>query len=93
MHCFPMSPTEAVAEVKKYLDSNEIYTIYPTPETWPLLCSLIEKTPVTGQDIHDLHLAATMLSNGIHKIYTFNVKDFEPLPGIEVLNPLEIDFN
>lgn len=48
--------------------------------------------PVTGQDIHDLHLAATMISNGIKKIYTFNAKDFEPIPGIEVLDPEAIDF-
>ena len=29
------------------------------------ILSLLEQHPVTGQDIHDLHLAATMLSNGV----------------------------
>ena len=33
-----------------------------------------------------------MLSNGIKKIYTFNAKDFEPIPGIKVLDPEAIDF-
>ena len=55
-----------------------------------MILSLVEQRPITGQDIHDLHLAATMLSNGVTKIYTFNTKDFEPIPGIEVMNPSEL---
>ena len=88
----PMSPDEAIDEIRKYLECEHIYKIYPTPTTWPILLSLLGQHPVTGQDIHDLHLAATMLSNGIKRIYTFNSKDFEPIPGIEVLDPEAIDF-
>ena len=86
----PITPQEAADEVRKYLESEHIHKIYPTPGTWPILLSLIEKHPVTGHDIHDVHLAATMLSNGVSKIYTYNVKDFVPIPDIEVLNPLPL---
>jgi predicted nucleic acid-binding protein len=64
--------------------------IYPGPDIIERMFSLLEAVPVKGPSIHDLHLAATMLENGITKIYTFNVQDFEPIPGIEVLNPPEV---
>ncbi len=32
-------------------------------------------------------LVATMLVNGVRKIYTFNVSDFEAFDEIEVLTP------
>lgn len=85
----PLSPAEAAEEVQKYLDAEHIHKIYPTPATWPTVLSLLKQRPVTGQDIHDLHLAATMLSNGVTQIYTFNTKDFAPIPGIEALTPSE----
>ena len=84
----PMSPAEAAEEVRKYLEAEHINKIYPTPTTWPTILSLLEQHSVTGQDIHDLHLAATMLSNDVTKIYTFNTEDFASIPGIEVLDPL-----
>lgn len=85
----PLSPAEAAEEIQKYLDAEHIHKIYPTPATWPTVLSLLEQRPVTGQDIHDLHLAATMLSNGVTEIYTFNTEDFVSIPGIEVLTPPE----
>lgn len=86
----PLSPEEAATEVRKYLDSEQILMIYPTPATWPLILdSLLKQRPVSGPDIYDLHLAATMLSNGVKKIYTFNTKDFAPLSDIETLTPIE----
>ena len=42
-----------------------------------------------GLAIHDLHLAATILSNGVKKIYTFNTKHFSSLSEIEVILPPE----
>lgn len=38
---------------------------------------LLRRTPVTGGDVFDLQLAATMLANGVSRIYTFNTTDFE----------------
>lgn len=64
--------------------------IYPTPSTWPLIVNtLLKQRPISGLGIHDLHLAATMLSNGVQRIYTFNARDFRGLEGIEVIIPPE----
>jgi predicted nucleic acid-binding protein len=38
---------------------------------------LAEKHGVTGADVFDLQLVATMPENGIRRIYTYNRSDFE----------------
>ena len=38
------------------------------------------------------YLGNTLLPGRIFTICTFNAKDFEPIPGIEVLDPEAIDF-
>jgi hypothetical protein len=43
--------------------------------------------PATRGKIFDLQLVATMLGNGVRKIYTLNRSDFEPFDEIEVLVP------
>ena len=84
----PLPSAEAAEEVRKYLDSERILMIFPTPATWPLLLdSLLNQRPTAGLAIHDLHLAATMLSNGVKRIYTFNAKHFKPLSELEAIVP------
>jgi predicted nucleic acid-binding protein len=42
---------------------------------------------VTGPDVFDFQIAATMIGNGVSRIYTYNRRDFEKVAGIEVLTP------
>jgi predicted nucleic acid-binding protein len=49
--------------------------------------ALLRRHPVTRQHIFDVQLVATMLANGVTRIYTFNVKDFQPFPEITVIEP------
>ncbi len=42
-----------------------------------------------GLHFWDCLIAATALENLVTTIYTDNVKDFEKIPGIEVINPLK----
>lgn len=51
------------------------------------LMDLLKRHPAVGGDIFDLQIVATMSANGIHRIYTFNVKDFLRLPELEVVEP------
>jgi predicted nucleic acid-binding protein len=51
------------------------------------MLDLLAHRSVRGGRIFDLFLAATMLDNGVHTIYTENVRDFKGLKGIEVINP------
>jgi predicted nucleic acid-binding protein len=41
------------------------------------LVELLRRHPVTGPDVFDLQIVATMKANGIHTIYTFNAADFQ----------------
>lgn len=49
--------------------------------------NLAMKHPVTGKDIFDVQLIATMLGNSVNQIYTYNRSDFEKFSEIEVLTP------
>ena len=49
--------------------------------------TLLRRHPVTRQRIFDVQLIATMLANGVTRIYTFNVKDFQLFPEITVIEP------
>jgi predicted nucleic acid-binding protein len=42
---------------------------------------------VAGAGIFDLQLVATMLANGVRRIYTFNRSDFEVFEELMVLAP------
>jgi predicted nucleic acid-binding protein len=49
--------------------------------------ALLRRRPVTGGQIFDLQIVATMKLNGISRIYTFNTDDFKPFQEIEPLPP------
>ena len=84
-----LSSQEATDQVKKYHRSKRLVKIYPGRNIVERMLELLETHPVTGLDIHDLRLVATMLENGVTRIYTFNVRDFAPFSEIEVLTPPE----
>jgi predicted nucleic acid-binding protein len=81
----PFTPAEACAFI---LEAVRVLTILPVPprivERW---ARLAQQYGVTGSDIFDLQLLATMLENGVQRIYTFNRVDFERFPGVLVLTP------
>jgi len=42
---------------------------------------------VAGRQVHDAHLAATMLTYGVTRILTFNDADFHRYPDIHAIHP------
>lgn len=48
---------------------------------------LAERHRITGANVFDLQLAATMIENGVRRIYTYNRADFESLAELDVLTP------
>jgi predicted nucleic acid-binding protein len=48
---------------------------------------LVRRYPVTGADVFDLQIVATMLLNDVQRIYTFNARDFEMIRAISVITP------
>lgn len=83
----PIDPVTACVEVERYLQSQNIRKIYQTADLMPKLLELINKYPLTRQQIFDLQLIATMLVNDITRIYTFNARHFQPYQEIEVVIP------
>lgn len=45
-------------------------------DTFERLLGLLDRFPTAGRQVHDAHLVATMLSNGIGALLTFNTRDF-----------------
>ena len=62
--------------------------VLPVPTgTIDRLLDLPRRRPVTGSDVFDLHIVAAMQANGIGRIYTFNVADFEAFTELSVVTP------
>jgi hypothetical protein len=50
--------------------------------------ALLREHPVSGRKIFDVQLVATLLANGVRRLYTFNRIDFELFTEIDVLTPV-----
>jgi predicted nucleic acid-binding protein len=85
----PLTAREAIDEIRIYYQAKRLAKIYPGPAIIERELVLLEAHPVAGAGIHDLHLVATMLENGVRRIYTFNIRDFAPFSEIETLIPPE----
>jgi predicted nucleic acid-binding protein len=48
---------------------------------------IVRRFPVTRQHIFDLQLAATILGNGVTRLYTFNPSDFKSIADLKLLVP------
>jgi predicted nucleic acid-binding protein len=83
----PRTQKEALEEIEKYLSSKTILKIYPGPEVIETMINLLKKYKLTKQKIFDLQLVATILSNNVTQIYTYNKGDFSKFKEITVLSP------
>jgi predicted nucleic acid-binding protein len=82
-----MAPREALTAIATYLAMPGI-TVLPVPvDVVSRWTSLLRRHPVTGQNVFDIQLAATMLGNGVRRIYTWNVRDFRRFRELQVLVP------
>jgi uncharacterized protein len=81
----PRTAADAIAAIAGLL---AFLHVLPIParavEGW---LDLLRRRPVTGGDVFDLQLAATMLANGVQRIYTFNTTDFEAFTDLVISTP------
>jgi len=81
----PRSPADALSAISGLLAFLHVLPIPAhTVEGW---LGLLRRHPVTGGDIFDLQIIATMQANGVQRIYTFNTDDFEAFPELSVVTP------
>jgi predicted nucleic acid-binding protein len=81
------SSTEALSIISAMLALPGLQVL-PTPARvvagW---MRLLQRHPVTGANVFDLQIVATMQANGVDRIYTFNSDDFKMFPELVVLTP------
>jgi uncharacterized protein len=81
----PRNAAEALTVLSEML---AFLHVLPVPAgTIDRVLDLLRRRPVTGGDVFDLHIVAAMQANGIGKIYTFNVADFEAFSELSVVTP------
>jgi predicted nucleic acid-binding protein len=57
------------------------------PEVVGIWLRLVQSRDLKGKRIHDAHLHATLIANGISHLLTFNASDFPPTDAVAVLTP------
>jgi predicted nucleic acid-binding protein len=81
------SSAQALNIISSMLALPGLYVL-PTPARavagW---MQFLQRHPVTGRDVFDLQIVATMQANGIQRIYTFNGDDFKVFPELAVVTP------
>ncbi len=65
---------DALNDVERLVAAFEVLEDGPVVTDW--LVSLCRKVPVSGRQIHDANIVATMLAYGEHRLLTFNGEDF-----------------
>lgn len=61
--------------------------IYPSEITFKIFNELLTKYSTNKRKAYDMFLVATMLSNGVRQILTYNTKDFAEFKEIKVISP------
>lgn len=81
----PRTPADALGALSDLLAFLHVLPIPAhTVEGW---MKLLARRPVTGGDIFDLQIVATMQANSIQRIYTFNTDDFAGFSELAVAMP------
>lgn len=83
-----LSMDKTLEEVEKYTNSA-LEIIVPYKNAMEIVKNLVKDYRKVGQEIFDVYLVATMLSNGLKTIYTANERDFEMFKGIKAVNPFK----
>lgn len=72
---------------------EEFFPLLPdSPEVYPVWRQLVVKYKVSGAQVHDARLVASMIAHDVKHILTFNITDFQRYTDeeIEVVNPATV---
>jgi hypothetical protein len=84
----PWSAAQAWSFVSELLLSPGLRVLQPTERHTALLEQTLQELPeLSGNRMHDLHIAVLMREHGVRRIYTRD-SDFHRFPFIEVVDPL-----
>ena len=83
----PVPLRTALADLRSILSSPTLVLLNESPGHAELLERLLVASGVTGNLIHDAHIAALCLEHGVSELLTAD-RDFARFPELKVRNPL-----
>jgi len=83
----PRSSEEALSVIEQFLERPGLELLPVPTDLVARWIALVRRHPVVGGDLFDIQLIATMLGNGITRIYTYHRDDFTPFAELEVIVP------
>jgi len=72
-------------EIEQFLEQFPL--LEDKPESFRLWLKLVQQYRIAGKRVHDVRLAATMLTHDVHHIVTFNIDDFAGITEITPVHP------
>jgi toxin-antitoxin system PIN domain toxin len=82
----PSTPAEALEAIRDFLAPPLVRVLSETSRHALLLDRVLRESRATGSLIHDAHLVALALENGVHEILTLDA-DFARFPQVANRNP------
>jgi len=83
----PRQPADAITAIRTILSMPGM-TVLPAPlDVVDRLLDLLAHANVSGQHVHDAHIAAVAIASGVSRVFTFNGGDFKAFPGLEITEP------
>jgi toxin-antitoxin system PIN domain toxin len=81
------TPAEAVTLVDELLALPGLMLLTVPADVVARWLQILRQCSAKGRAVFDLQLAATMLGNGVGKLYTYNLADFQGISGIQAVIP------
>jgi predicted nucleic acid-binding protein len=78
-----------VEEINEFLSQFEHAFVDIASDTIEIMQKAVVLSREKGIDFYDANIFQTAIRKGITVVYTENTKDFERIPGLEVVNPLK----
>jgi predicted nucleic acid-binding protein len=84
----PVPPADAAASVAKIL--GQLHVADESGDVTDRLLELLRQFGVSGKQIHDANIVATMLAHGVRHLLTHNTADFARYHGLIDVLPLVV---
>ncbi len=83
----PSTPEQALAQLRAWSESPSLNLLAEDEDYWPVLESVLARSPIAGPAIHDARIAALCLRHGVQELMTAD-RDFSRFPMLALANPL-----
>lgn len=82
----PMPVALALSDLRALLASPSLVLLSETPRHADVMADLVVRAGVTGNLLHDAHIAALCVEHGVSELVSGD-RDFARFPGLRVSNP------